>query len=555
MQFDGAATGLDGATAAGAAGGAHHPRMRIHRYASLVLLFFTGCDGAVDSSLNANTTAPLAGSIASAWQDQVLYLTLPDRFFNGDRTNDQSGLSHCFNPNAPMQFHGGDFAGLQQKMGYLTDLGITAIWMTPVYKQAPHPNSGVCGYHGYWPDFVDPDDGAIDPKLGSARDLDDLIATAHGANIRVVFDMMVNNSGIRAHVVNQHPNWFHDPKNCARLGNPQIFCATFDQSDFAQEVPEAAAYLSNLNANWARRFDIDGIRLDHAIGVFPSYFRDSYFPTVRAVRPLFVFSEVFSGNLGDLKSYLNAGFDSTLNFPLQFALEGSLAHGGSVDQIASVIAAEENTFGANRVLSLVNFIDNHDMPRFVNGPGIGVNEDEIRRRLRLALFALFTLPGIPQLYAGDELGMYGGADPDNRRDMPTWAWNETDRHGTHPGQAVPEPQITFALVQKLIALRHENPPLRSGSYHELWRQNGGGNPNVFAFGRGEGNDCMIVAMNNGQNPAGPIPINAKSVGLPDGAILDQLLGDATVGTLVVANGKVSLTLPGKGAAVYRRRLP
>ena len=93
------------------------------------------------------------------------------------------------------------------------------------------------------------------------------------------------------------------------------------------------------------------------------------------------------------------------------------------------------------------------MPRFANVPGYGVPETEIRARLLLALDLLFTLPGIPQLYYGDELGMYGGGDPDNRRDLPAWAMDPAQRAEPHPGTAVAGSAQIYERVQKLSSLR------------------------------------------------------------------------------------------------------
>jgi len=97
---------------------------------------------------------------ATGWRSQVLYLAIPDRFRNGDPSNDDA--TGCFDEAAAKRFHGGDLAGLRQHLDYLRDVGATAVWITPPNKQAGPPGTA-CGYHGYWIDYTDPADDAIEP--------------------------------------------------------------------------------------------------------------------------------------------------------------------------------------------------------------------------------------------------------------------------------------------------------------------------------------------------------------------------------------------------------
>jgi glycosidase len=198
----------------------------------------------------------------------------------------------------------------------------------------------------------------------------------------------------------------------------------------------------------------------------------------------------------------------------------------------------------------VNLIDNHDTQRFANEPGPSVSNDEIRQRLHLALAIAFSVPGIPQLYMGDELGVYGGNDPDNRRDMPAWAWSASDRATSMPPAAIPNAQLTFAFVQKLIALRLGHDALADGDYLELWRQNGGA-ANVLAFARSTATETLIFVANNGAAAATlTLPLQQRA---SDGATLDDLFAAGAPTGLVVAQGAVTLTLPPKSAGLYRAR--
>jgi alpha-amylase len=503
-----------------------------------MMLTLAGCSPATrpaDVRSAAGGKADDPGATATATRPDVIYLAIPDRFFNGDSSNDQLGLPGCFDPSDPQKFHGGDWTGLRQKLGYLQELGADTLWITPAYKQATGP-AGRCGYHGYWADFTDPDDAAVEPTLGTADELAGLAGDLHAAGMRLVLDMVVNHAGDGARIFGQHPDWFHDPSTCQGI----IQCPYRDGvHDFAQEQPEVASYLSALSAGWVSRLGVDGIRMDTARYVLPSYFQNSWVPAVRAQDSgLFLVAEVFSTTASDLTPYLNAGFDAAFGFPVQSVITSVFAHGAQLDKLADAVATERKLYPSK---TIVHMIDNHDLPRFVNQPGFGVPEDEIRRRLHLALTAIFTLPGVPQLYMGDELGMYGGDDPDNRRDIPDWAWSSDGRSGTHAGVALPNSQLTFALVQKLAALR---PLFRADDYRELWRPNGGAD--VYAFERGD----VITILNGGDWPSGHISMSAP---FADGTIFDEKSAQGAPSTLTVSGGHIAFEMPGKTAGVYVRR--
>jgi alpha-amylase len=507
-------------------------------------------EGAVDGDGAHDDLARIDGGAPIDWRRQVIYLALVDRFENGDVANDGLGLADCFDPADPQKYHGGDFAGMRSRLPYLRELGVTALWITPAYQQAVGPPNR-CGYHGYWADYADPDDGAVEPRFGGAGELTALVDAVHGAGMAFILDMVVNHPGDHARVVTQHPDWFHDPTTCGQLGPTDIYCPyRVGISDFAQEKPAVASYLSTLSAGWTQRFAIDGIRMDTAKYVLPSYFHDSWVPAVRAVRPLFLVGEVFSTDVATLVPYLDAGFDSVFNFPLRGALALAVGHEQSLDQVAVVLAAEDAQLGGARTRMLVNMIDNHDTMRFANEPGAAVSNDEIRRRLELALAIAFAAPGIPQLYAGDELGLYGGNDPDNRRDMPAWAWSAADRATAQPPEAIPDAQRVFAFVQRLVALRREQAALADGGYREMWRPNGSAAVNVLAFLRDDGGAAPLVFVANGGAATATVklPLHGR---VADGTVLEDLLAAGAPASVTVAGGQLPVTLTAKTAALYR----
>jgi glycosidase len=501
-------------------------------------------DAGVDDTPVELTPTPAA---QAGWRSQVIYLVIPDRFRDGNPANNNA--THCFAPADPHRFHGGDLDGLRQNLGYVRDLGATAIWITPPNLQAGP--AGQCGYHGYWIDYTDPADDALQPELGSSADLAHLTADMHASNMRFVLDMVVNHAGDTARLPHIHPDWFHDPATCGQLGPAQVYCPVDGHPDFKQERGDVAAYLSAVEARAVSRYGVDGIRMDTAKHAPASYFHDSFFPAVRGARAnLFAVAEIFEeGSTASFVPYLDAGFDSAFHYPLYAALVDSIGHGGSTDRIAQTVADAIAKVGPDRALDLVLFVDNHDVPRFANIPGYGVPEDDIRKRLELALDLIFTLPGIPELYYGDELGMYGGADPDNRRDLPAWATDANGRAQPHPGAAVAGSAHVYAHVQKLSGLRRNVDALANGQYHELWRQNGAGNPNVFAFSRGSGAGIRIVVIGNGARNSGTMRIPVH--GIADGTMLVDELGDGAPQSITITGGKLVVDMPARSAAVYR----
>lgn len=511
--------------------------------------------GTVSSSGGVQAQA-ISGSAIDAWRQQVIYLVMPDRFSNGNTSNDALGQPNCFDPASPTKFHGGDLQGLRNRLGYIRDLGATAVWTTPVYKQVGIVNGNSCGYHGYWPDYTNPNDTAIEPKLGTGADLTGLISDLKAGGQKYMMDMVVNHAGYGARIVSQNPSWFHS--NCT---GDDIVCPLAGLPDFRQEDSAVATYLTNLSKTWVTNYAVDAIRMDTVKHVPNSYWQNSWVPGVLASRPnTFLLGEAFlSGSASQLKPFLDAGFDSTFNFPLRQALVDSVGKGGSLDRVAGSMQDTVGTLGLDRTLLQVNLLDNHDVPRFVNEPGTGVAESEIRARYGNALGLLMTLPGIPQLYYGNELGMYGANDPDNRRDMPGWAWTDAGRSATQANFVAGggTPKNTYDLTKKLVGIRTANPGLWKGGYAELWRPNGG--QNVYAFYRGSGANRVVVIVNTSGSAAtvnldiqGNAGISAadKSA-LSNGTVFNDLLAEGAPSSATVASGKLPVTIGAGRMGIYR----
>ena len=441
------------------------------------------------------------------WQDRIIYFALLDRFENGDPANDKShGDPECNNAGDAHAYQGGDLAGLKQRIESIAKLGANAIWITPLYKGVPQKVGANCGFPGYWAAFSDPYEFELDPRFGSAEEFDEVLDEAHARGIAVILDMVVNHAGYDAPLVEQRPEWFHDPRTSLKLGSPEIFAPLAGLPDFNHRNPEAAEYLLDLHTQWVERFKFDGIRMDTVKHVEPWYFR-YWINGIKASRPdLFIFGELLDESYNGYGQYLDAGFAGLFNFPLRRSLIDTFAKGRSVDVAASRAQEMISLFGQRQSRLMVTLLDNHDVPRFMEEFPADMSPETVHERYKLALTALLTLPGIPQLTYGNEVGMYGGADPDNRRMMPDWAFEPDLDEPDHSG-FVHKPGAVWAHLQRLIELRRQFPALARGDYEEIWRQRDAESPNVWAFVRKmeePDTGTILVVLNNGDKPSSPL---------------------------------------------------
>jgi glycosidase len=489
------------------------------------------------------------------WTERVLYFALLDRFIDGDASNLRShGASECNRPGDPHAYQGGDLAGLlNDGLGYLEDLGVDALWISPLYRGVPDKQGANCGFPGYWAEMSDPYELAIDPRFGDAALVDDVLDSAHARGMKVMLDMVVNHAGYDATLVRQHPDWFNDETTCWKRGQPDIDCPLAGLPDFNHDNQEAADYLVDLHLQWANRFSFDGVRMDTVKHVTPAYF-SRWTSAMREARPdLYMIGELLDEHdFSRYDRYLQAGFDGLFNFPLRQGLIASFGRGESVDAAAGRMQETLQRFGATQTAQMVNLLDNHDVRRFTEEIPSWVSPDDARRRYLMAMTALLTLPGIPQIYAGNEVGMYGGTDPDNRRFLPQWVLNEDSRqHGSRHG-FLEHPNVVFDVTQRLIQLRHRLPALKRGSYRELWRQNGSHNNNVWAYLRESDGNAVIVAYNNGTLATnGRVPLNVSGA-FSSGEALVDVLGLAGINNVVVEGNTLWLSLPAQSAVLLVR---
>jgi glycosidase len=441
-------------------------------------------------------------------RNDVIYLIMPDRFADGDPSNDQpSGSNGVYDRSKQMAYHGGDLRGIRQHLDYLRDLGVTTLWLTPVWKNTDSD------YHGYHVvDFY-----ALDDHMGSMQEYQALVADAHRLGMKVLIDYVVNHTGPHHTWANDPPTptWFHgtpahhlEPSyNFSGLvdphASPREYLATLNGwfagklPDLNPDDPELATYLAQNAMWWTETAQLDGFRLD----TFPyssRQFWSGWHERLRQVYPGFVDPRIMDvGEVADPDSTITSffeggrkqfdGIDSGLatvfDFPLCNALRDVVIKGEPMQKIVDVLQHDELYPHPE---TLVTFLGNHDNRRFMS------EEGSSPAKLKAAFSLLLTLRGIPQIYSGDEIAMDGGDDPDNRRDFPGGFPGDLHNAFTAGGRTA-EQQDVFAHVQSLLALRKSHAALRTGKqWHIGW------DDTYYAFLREspQDEDKLLIVYNN-----------------------------------------------------------
>jgi glycosidase len=524
--------------------------------------------GSAEAPFDVVAPLPRAGRFRGFSAEDLVYEIMPDRFADGDPGNDDPPRSKgLFDRAKKRYYHGGDLKGIIDRLPYLKDLGVTALWLTPVYdnndrlnqKERPE-GEAVTDYHGYGAvDFY-----AVDEHLGDLAVLRGLVDAAHRAGIKVIQDQVANHTGPYHPWVADPPTptWFHgtaerhldetwqtwtvaDPH-----APPELRASTLDGwfvnilPDLNQDDPEVARYLIQNALWWVGMTGLDGIRQDTLPYVPRRFWRDWSAALHREYPRLRIVGEMWDGDpalvsffQGGARRFdgVDSGIDTLFDFPLFYPVRRAFGEGKPLKEVATMLAHDGLYPDA---ASLVTFAGNHDTPRFMNEPGAS------GEGLGLAFTFLLTARGLPMIYAGDEIGMPGGGDPDNRRDFPG-GWPDDPRDAFTEAGRTPAERSVFDRVRTLARLRAELPALRRGKHVSL-----AVGEQVYAFARVAGEACVVIGLNNG-SAAAAIDLPAMPAGLSDGITLEDRLGAAA--PVRVESRRIKVTLPARAAVIYAPR--
>ena len=509
-----------------------------------------------------STTVPLPllargdsrGRFEGVSRDDVVYLIMPDRFADGDPANDRpTGSNAKYDRSNPMAYHGGDLRGIREHLGYLHDLGVNTLWLTPVWKNTDSD------YHGYHVvDFY-----ALDDHMGSMAEYQALVADAHRLGMKVLIDYVVNHTGPHHPWANDPPTptWFHGtPEHHLEPAytfaglvdphaSPREYLNTLDGwfagrlPDLNPDDPALALYLAQNAMWWTESAQLDGFRLD----TFPystRQFWSGWHERLRQVYPqINAIGEVADGDStitaffeGGRKQFdgVDSGLATVFDFPLRDALREVIIQGASMEKIIDVLRHDE--LYAHPEM-LVTFIGNHDQTRFVSDKGSSA------AKLKAATSLLLTLRGIPEIYSGDEIAMAGSNDPDNRHDFPGGFPGDPHNAFAASGRTA-EQQDVFVYVQSLLALRKNHAALRTGKqWHIGW------DDTYYAFLRELPEEKLLVVYNNSPKMR-ELEIPFENTPLETAHQLQTVFGDSTA---ELAGGKVRVSLPAQTLNVFAVR--
>ncbi len=448
----------------------------------------------------------------------------------------------------------GDLQGIIAKLDYLRDLGIGAIWLTPIFASP--------SYHGY--DTIDY--YKIQPEFGTEADLRELVKQAHARNIRVILDYVV------AHTSNEHP-FFKDA-----FGNPQSqyadwyrwrdaahtsyesFASTTSMPTLNHDNPAVAKYLIDVAKYWMQT-GIDGYRADYVLNV-PHAFWKQWRAELKAINPdILLLAEAWTNGVG-IKPYYADEFDAAFDFPLYGDIEGSNNSVG--DSILLGVRAPSSLDGSIMLLprlyppgaQRVEFLNNHDTNRVMSEAQQSVP------RAKLGATLLLTIPGTPMIYYGEEIGMRGvkGADDKPRREPMDWYASETgkgmtnwfkpaDRNnkpndGISVEEQVSQPGSLLEHYRALVALRNANSALRTGAWEKIATPD----DTTYAYLRRDATGAFVVTLNFANQPA-TLALDLGATSLPDGAY--QATDRLSQSKVHLAGLTLNIQLAGLTSAVWQ----
>ncbi len=396
------------------------------------------------------------------YRDGLIYMFMLDRFANGDKTNDKA-------VGAPVEYdadwHGGDLQGAQKVLesGYFEKLGVRTIWLSPLNQQTDKGELGdgnqwFSAYHGYWPTKA----RDVEPRFGGAAALRAFVAEAHKRGLRVLLDL-INNQVYKDHeYVAAHPSWFRSACQC---GNDAIGCGWSQRPFDCMFQP----YLPDINwtqseaentfvadaENWIAEYDFDGFRVDAVKHVESNSVYNMRAALSRRFEQggarIFMVGETavgqndsgtfFGERFDDGYAWIDAytgptALDGQFDFPTRHNMADGLVSGlKPLNEVEDEVRKAETRYRPGN--HHVRFLNGHDNPRiasiaaqdpklgctYASGcrgdalPPLAYGDAQVYAKLKRAITVLYTLPGVPYLYAGDEVAFGGGSDPDMRRNM------------------------------------------------------------------------------------------------------------------------------------------
>ena len=482
----------------------------------------------------------------------LIYLLMPDRFSNGDPTNDafNNMQDATVNRSNPLNRHGGDIPGVIRQLDYLKDLGVTTVWMTPVNENdmpLEKESAGMLsGYHGYW--FTN--QYQIDPRFGGNEAYKKLVETAHQKGMKIIQDAVYNHVGIEHWMykdapapdwINRWPGYTGSNHKEEMLFDPyasekdkkQLLDGWFvpHLPDVNQRNPYVANYLIQY-AIWAtEEFGLDGWRVDTYKYCDEPFLNRINTALLKEYPSLTMFGEAWtnsvSGNAYFTRNQMEVPFKHNMLGGVDFPMNGAILEAinqpeGWTQGINRLHMTQAQDFLYEQPLNNCLFLDNHDTDRFFSMIGEDIN------KFKQGIGLLLTLRGIPQLYYGTEILMKNFKNPSDamvRLDFPGGFAGDALNKFTANGRTAAENEA-FNYVRQLAGYRKKSLPLQIGKTKQFLPVNG-----VYVFTRTHQKQSVLCVLNR-SNETREIPFKAyeesftgftKAVDVLTGEVVSQSL--------------------------------
>jgi len=475
-------------------------------------------------------------------KDAIFYQIFPDRFAQSNSLSKPSNLESWDSPPTTYGYKGGDLLGIAEKIEYLSDLGVTALYLNPIFQSASNHR-----YHTH--DYFQ-----VDPILGGNAALRKLLDVAHINGIRVILDGVFNhcsrgfyqfNHALESGAASPYLDWFiyHGfPVQAYGVNRPN-YDAWWNLPalpKFNVKTPAVREFLWSVGRYWLD-FGVDGWRLDVPEEIDDDEFWREFRRQVKKVNPeAYICGEIWK----DARRWLQGDqFDSVMNYLftqacLSFFVKNldhstitgtgynSFSGGDDAAKFGAAIEQLLQLYSPEITAAQLNLLDSHDTARFLTS----ARHDETA--LRLATLFQMTYPGAPSIYYGTEIGLVGGKDPDCR---PTFPWDEK-RWNTS----------LQSYFKKAIALRKRFPALRRGEYRSLYATG-----SLYLFGRKDEQDQLMIAFNVADNPV-ELPLVNDATFLPEGSLLLDVFSGSKQAFRIGPHGRVEgLTISARTGMVFQ----
>jgi glycosidase len=460
--------------------------------------------------------------VVPGWVEKsVIYQIFPDRFANGDKSNDPRDVVAW--DTAPTWFNrfGGDAAGVQSHLKYLQDLGVSAVYFNPVFASPSNHRYDASEFK------------KIDPQFGTNEEFATLTRAMQKRGIRTVMDFVFNHTATNFAPFQDirdkgetsiYKDWYFIRSFPVRVEDKPNYEAWYGYPSMPKLNvlnPPTRDYLLGLVNFWKQNAALSGLRLDVANEVKPEFWRLLRKRAKGIDSNLWIVGEQW----GDAKPWLGGDqWDSVMNYQFRDAALRYFARGETKpSQFVALLMEIYNSYAPQVSRNAMNLLSSHDTPRFLTE----CKNDAALHRLATTL--QFTWPGVPSIYYGEELGMEGGGDPGNRRGM---EWSRTNAQNE-----------MLRFYKTLIRVRQSSHALQSGSPQVLVADDAA---NTLAFARIFGSDAAIVALNRSDEA------RTMQIPLPP-SLRCASWNDAFSGQRIVAGASVRVRLTPKQAAILLAR--